>query len=504
MFSRKNTEQKSDQYKNWKELYDLFGADEQKNTYNTSLSRDDIYKKIMKKKRFEGTNIQSSIAKTYKFTNITNIEIQYNTDIFLMKCKNMPDYYMFVTYEHQNCPVNGEDLNGKVEDVKCKSEDWGNNYDVNGYPGFYFNEYTKFTLKFNINIVNDNKTEYTIKIIIAEKLTPLYKVKYTDEIDKQLRTIVKHGKSLDKNNLYINSNNEVKFVEHNDKGTIGQFPNFADLTDTPTEIKQETIDTYFNVKNFLINKCDTTKNYEGIGGLKCENDICTIIEEEKKEEPKEEEAGSSGKSWFSNMFKRSKQTTETPETPETAEAETTETKTEAEAETETPEAETSETKTEPEPEPINKDEVKKKVIEYVTKYIDSKGTEFDQKELEDLINKYRELSRKFNFFSTDPAKKISKSLEMWSKNQCSIILLRTLVESIDNADKSLENLLNEKEVELFKSECKFKSITMKMYTNEDAIDNIKNNCKNGFDSSCKKILNKLDNLIIKIEEEKKE
>jgi hypothetical protein len=494
MFSRKNTEQKSDQYKNWKELYDLFGADEQKNTYNTSLSRDDIYKKIMKKKRFEGTNIQSSIAKTYKFTNITNIEIQYNTDIFLMKCKNMPDYYMFVTYEHQNCPVNGADLNDNVEDVKCKGEDWGNNYDVNGYPGFYFNEDTKFTLKFNINIVNDNKTEYTIKIIIAEKLTPLYKVKYTDEIDKQLRTIVKHGKSLDKNNLYINSNNEVKFVEHNDKGTIGQFPNFADLTDTPTEIKQETIDTYFNVKNFLINKCDTTKNYEGIGGLKCENDICTIIEEEKKEEPKEEEDGSSGKSWFSNLFKRSKQTTETPET---AEAETTETKTEPEAETAEAETETPETK------PINKDELKKEVIEYVTEYINKNGDyDNDKIILNKLINKYRESlkSNKFNFFSTDPAKKISKSLERWSKNDCSSIDLRTLVESID--DKTLTDLLNYNEVELFKSKCGYKPITI--YTNEKNIDNIKNNCNNGFDSSCKKILNKLDNLIIKIEEEKKE
>ena len=67
MFPGKKVEEKyqSNRYKNWKELYNLFGVyDEYENNdkikyYPTSLSRDAIYKNIMKKRKFRGTNIKA-------------------------------------------------------------------------------------------------------------------------------------------------------------------------------------------------------------------------------------------------------------------------------------------------------------------------------------------------------------------------------------------------------------------------------------------------------------
>ena len=419
--------------------------------------------------------------------NKNDIQLTLDTNIYTLTNKNYPDYYLIIKNKQSNCGFKY-------------------NYIL---PKLYIDILEKMDIDFNsvrLNFALSHANE-NILIILVEKLTPIFNVRLNDSIKNNLIDCADKGwfPTIDSfNDVYINSKNEIRIINFKEYKEFNKpyYTYLINNCNTEGEVVQNTENlnneggsTYLNYLFEFFNE----RNCSNV--MKCQDNICSLIakiEEEPKEPNEEDKKNETGPKTEEEDKKNETEEDKKNETgPKTEEEEDKKNET-------GPKTEEGNKATSPEPQTIDKEELKNEVIEYVNEYISQNGKyDEDKTKLNDLIKKYRESlkSRKFNLFSTDPAKKISKSLEMWNKNQCSIILLRTLVESIDNADKSLENLLNEKEVELFKSECKFKSITMKMYTDEDAINNIKNKCENGFDSSCKKILNKLDNLIIKIEEE---
>lgn len=375
------------------------------------IQRNEIYNNITSKKSFT-INIKENESLKFQIDK-NNIQICFDKDIFTLKSKGEPDYYMIIKYALPEC------LN-EISKPYCN------------LPEIYINDMKEMRHRILHSFgINDNVIVY-----ISKKYTHLYNVSYTDNIDKQIKNLALEGYPIDINNIYVDSLNNIYIID--EKGNP---------VEEVEEDNKKYIQKYTEIHNFFMeNICNVDINDND---FTCTGDKCII---KNNESPKKQ------KSFFSfNLFKRSKSNTDEKELEEE------------------PKEEEEPKPAEEEKCSDNYKCFKKGIITYISNFIESPSV--DSQLENKIESYFKDIPRKKGFFSSKTeeyikAEEINKWFNDWKENTCNIIYLRELVELLN--DKELEKKVEDNEEKIFNNNCK--SVFIKLYATEDDINNKLNNC----------------------------
>lgn len=431
----------------------------EKYNYNI-LTRDQIYKNIINRKSVT-LKIKPSFKNITFKINPNNVKICFDKDIFTLSNKNSPDYYMIIKYTP--CL----DFTGLCD-----------------LPQIYIDEINSNDNPFRrVVIEGDFRINNNTTIYVGKKLTPLYSIHYNQIIDEKLKEKALEGYPININNIYIDSKNNIEIIENTDTGYKYGMKG---------EKNEESLKNYLKIHNYYYkNKCD----YDDLSNLfTCVDEKCSNKSDEQETKPKPKQGGLFG--WFNrNKEDSNKEDSDEDYSDEEednpADKPVEDKPVEDKPEEDKPKEEESDEEDNPEDKPVE-DKIAifyEKIENYIQNYIDNGKS---NTELQEQINTFfKEIPEKIiSKYDYNDAKTIHEKFNLWIKNSCSIIYLHNLIESLNN-DK-LTQLVNENEEKIF-SFCKPVYITL--YTDDSNMKNIQD-C-NG--STCKSIINNIDNLTMRIE-----